>query len=319
MGTFDTFSKRQKRRQREGQPILYVYDDLPEPFRVQVRHILDDVLGEYSRAVGRRYERSITAHLWDHIYRLAIREFGVMSLVPSATNLDRCDECLWYLQNGADVERVLDLIDLAFHVIDGPFRQIDAEQRQDAGLIDADEAIAELNHRFREHDLGYQFANGELIRVDSEYLYAEAIEPALALLHAHGFGGAEDEFLGAHRHFRKGEYRDAIMDANNAFESTMKSICDIWCWVYEPTASAKTLISIMLKGGLIPNYLQDSLNGLQNLLLGLPTLRNKTSGHGQGINTVEIPEYMAAYALHLAASNIVMLVAAHEANYMPLF
>ena len=34
------------------------------------------------------------------------------------------------------------------------------------------------------------------------------------------------EFLKAHAHYRSGEMKDAITDANNAFESTLKTICD---------------------------------------------------------------------------------------------
>jgi hypothetical protein len=36
------------------------------------------------------------------------------------------------------------------------------------------------------------------------------------------------------------------------------------------------------------------------------------SGHGQGKELVSIPNYLAAYAIHLAASNIVFLVNADE-------
>ncbi len=39
---------------------------------------------------------------------------------------------------------------------------------------------------------------------------------------------------------------------------------------------------------------------------------NKTSGHGQGINTILIPDYFVSYALNLAATNIVFLVNAYN-------
>ena len=61
--------------------------------------------------------------------------------------------------------------------------------------------------------------------------------------------------------------------------------------------------------------MQNHFNALRTTLeAGLPTVRNKSSsGHGQGKETVAIPDYIAAYALHLAAANIVMLVQAHRA------
>lgn len=41
---------------------------------------------------------------------------------------------------------------------------------------------------------------------------------------------------------------------------------------------------------------------------GLPVVKNKTSGHGQGSAVTPIPNEFAEYALNLAATNIVLLV-----------
>ena len=57
----------------------------------------------------------------------------------------------------------------------------------------------------------------------------------------------------------------------------------------------------------------DVRKGLRTALeSGVPTLRNNLSGHGQGREKVAIPEYMAAYTLHLTASNILFLAKANE-------
>jgi uncharacterized protein DUF7014 len=53
--------------------------------------------------------------------------------------------------------------------------------------------------------------------------------------------------------------------------------------------------------------------GVRNTLqAGLPTVRNKLGGHGQGKDTRKAADYFAGYALHLAATNIVFLVEAHN-------
>src|SRR3712207_8688399 len=40
--------------------------------------------------------------------------------------------------------------------------------------------------------------------------------------------------------------------------------------------------------------------GLRNTLeAGVPTLRNKNSGHGQGFFVKQVPDYFVGYALHL--------------------
>ena len=41
-----------------------------------------------------------------------------------------------------------------------------------------------------------------------------------------GFEGAEDEIRNAYERRRKGDNKNAILEAGKAFESTMKIICD---------------------------------------------------------------------------------------------
>jgi hypothetical protein len=104
-------------------------------------------------------------------------------------------------------------------------------------------------------------------------------------------------------------------DALKAFESTMKSILDERKWAYEKDKdTASKLIQILFQHELLPPMLQTQFTQLRGLLeSGLPTVRNKTSGHGQGTDPLPLPKYFAEYALHLAAANIVFLVQAYEA------
>ena len=107
----------------------------------------------------------------------------------------------------------------------------------------ADDAIKELNFRFRDAGIGYQFESGKIIRLDSELLHDEVVRPALRLLRDPRFSGPEGEFLAAHAHYRAGEYKDCVTDALNAFESTMKAICDIKGWEYSKGARASDLLT----------------------------------------------------------------------------
>jgi hypothetical protein len=70
----------------------------------------------------------------------------------------------------------------------------------------ADEAIREINQRFEQHAVGYQFENGEIITMDSKLAHAEIIKPALNLLAAPVFAKANEDFMTAHRQFRAGEF-----------------------------------------------------------------------------------------------------------------
>jgi hypothetical protein len=150
--------------------------------------------------------------------------------------------------------------------------------------------------------------------LDSQFAHAEIVKPALSLLNAVRFDGPADEFIRAFDHYRHGRNKEAVAEAHKAFESTMKSICDARKWTRPPNATAKPLIDILLKNGLIPSELEAHFSGLRSALeSGLPTLSNRTSRHGQGVVPIQLPPHFVAYALHLAASNIVFLVEAHKA------
>lgn len=299
MGTFETYSKRQNRLSNQGIPDVYQYDILPAPFRHQVVHILRDALGPDENAV------------WISIHSMAAREFGLPELFLIGDDHEKCAQFL----TTASVSDVLDLIDLAFHEIDTVLRRVPQAAKDAVEItLDPDEAIAELNQRFREHYIGFEFAGGQLLKKDSQFLHSEVTVPALRLLSAAGFAGPNEEFLKAHDHYLHGRYDDCNVNALKAFESIMKVICDQRKWSYPPGATALKLIEAILSNGLIPSHLQSELTGLRTMLeSGVPTLRNRSGGHGQGSTRTPVPEYIAAFALNSTAANIVLLVEAHKA------
>ena len=315
MGINDLYSKRKKRAERVGQPDVYQYESLSREFRCQVIHIWLSAIGEYD-GLSAIYDKKVLINdLWRDIHNSLARELGRLHLGTEFEN--PFQQCQYFLlDKNTPVDNILDLIELTFRQIDYHIRELLKDyQYQETFSVSQhpDDAISELNHRFREHEIGYQYSNGQIIRVDSSFIHAEVVVPALSLLSIEQFDGAEQEFRNAHAHYRKKEYRDAITDALNAFESTMKTICDKCDWSYSKNATAKDLIKVILEQQLVPEYLQTHLSSLRGVLeSGVPTVRNKTSGHGQGAKPLSVPEYLAAYALHLTASNIVLLVEAYQ-------
>ncbi len=315
MGIYETFSKRKKKRECAGKKDVYIYDDLPQTLRVQVAHIWNSALGRYVD-MSHSYtsqEGPASNALWRIIFKTITRELGVFNL--GTREDDPFDQCHHHLLN-ADTDEVLDIIELSFRVIDGSARRLGHYAKEQSGITqDPDDAIGELNYRFKENGIGYQFVTGQIIRVDSEYVHAEVIKPALALLNDVAFNGASDEFLRAHKHFREGNNKEAIAEALKAFESTMKAICDVRKWRYANNATAKPLIDILVSNGLIPSELTSHFQALRSAMeSGLPTIRNRMGGHGQGKDPVRVPAHFSVYALHLAAANIVFLVEAHKAK-----
>ena len=298
MPIHDTFARRKQKAENAGTPVVYRYDELPEAFREQVVQILRD-------AIGISYVPAHPNDPWKFIHDTLIREMGVPSLVKGMypQRYGHSEICFRFLREYVDIDQVLSLIELSFQLI--------ATKRGNR-----DGSIVELNHRFLEHSIGYQYQGGQIIRVDSLYLHREVVELAITLLHDAGFEGALQEFMVAHRHYREQKYKEAITASGSAFESTMKTICAKRGW--DPKrANASALIETLFDNDLIPSRLKSHFTSLRTALeSGLPTVRNQAGhgAHGQGATPIDVPDYLVAYCLHLAAANIVFLIEAHNAK-----
>jgi hypothetical protein len=303
MTIFDLFSKRQRRLRGEV-PDVYVYDKLASQLRVQVVHIIRDAVGED------HYGSDYAKGAYKSIHDALCREYGLFELTKHAQS--HGESVFNYFLNADNTEQALDVIELALRVIDTYIRKDEYRYNTDRKMS-ADDAISELNQRFKEHGVGFQFESGELLRVDSQFMHSEAVKPALAVLRGKHYKGASEEFLKAHEHYRHGRHKECLVESLKAFESTMKAICQKRKWPYQPSDSAKALIDICLSKGLIPSYLQSQFSSLRGLLeSGVPTVRNKLGGHGQGSQPTTVPEHTARYALNLTATNILFLTESEQ-------
>lgn len=311
MAIFDLFSKRQKSLRGEV-PDIYTYNNLPEPLRVQIVHIWADSIGS-----DKEYYHHIHGHAVQHVYQIIVdtlcREYGIFELPTARKHGNRMylEELKDFLIQEQDVERQLDVVELSFRCIDQITRR-SYLGRTNASKI-SDNAIDELNSRFKEHGVGFELIDGEIVRVDSELIHVEAVKPALRLLNEKCYLGAQQEFLGAYEHYRHGKNKEALNDCLKSFESTMKAICDKHKWPYQPTATAKNLIQVCFDNNLVPPFWQQQLTSLRSILeSSVPTGRNKLSGHGQGTVPTVVPDYLVAYMLHMTASTLVFLTMAEK-------
>ncbi|HOO51536.1 MAG TPA: hypothetical protein PLK94_09655 [Alphaproteobacteria bacterium] len=297
MTVFDLFSKRQKRSRGEV-PDVYQYETIPTELRVQIVHIIRDAFGDSGKALNG----------YKFIHETLCREYGVFSL---GEQYDSDFEAVvnFFLQT-EEVDKSIDFVELTFKVIDSMVRKY--QHLYTNCKQSPDEAIAELNHRFREHGVGYQYESGMMIRVDDQFIHEEIIRPALSMLSNPMYEGANAEFLSAHEHYREGKYKECLNDCLKAFESTIKAICTQREWEFSSDDTASRLIKIVFDHELIPSFMQTHFGGLRSTLeAGVPTVRNRLSGHGQGTEEVIVPESVAAYALHLTASNVLLLTRAN--------
>ena len=75
-----------------------------------------------------------------------------------------------------------------------------------------------------------------------------------------------------------------------ALESTLKVICHRRAWQFDAEKdTASSLIDIVFKEGLIPDYLQSQFGALRSVLeSGVPTIRNRAGGHGAGVKEAQV-------------------------------
>lgn len=286
---------------------VYQYDTMPKTLRVQMQYIFRDALGQTYDTDAREPDQ-----YWATIRKVVCEENGLNTLIEKK---DPSQDILDCLEAHPDVMLLLDVVEVGLRVIDLACGTFELYERENRGIKRlAKVAVEDANTRMRQAAFGYEYASGKLIRIDSQIAHSEIVKPALQLLSDPRFDGAEKEYLSAYKHYRKSEFKPAIVHANSAFESVLKTICHLRNWPVTEGAVASGLLKVVRANGLTPDYLEKSFDQFATTLEnGLPKVRNNAGGHGDGPKPKEVPRHIAAYALHLAATNIVMLVDAFNA------
>lgn len=190
------------------------------------------------------------------------------------------------------------------------------EQRRystDHHSVDPDRTIDAFNGRCQEAGFGYQFAAGQIVRIDSEVLHAEAVVPALGLLADPRFVAANSEFRAAHAAYRGGDHATCLVECLKAFESVLKVIGHERGWIFNDTDPASKIIATGVAAGFLAGHTATAGNHLASLLTSsIPATRNKNGGHGGGLTPHDVPAELAAFQLHQTAATILFLVRRDE-------
>jgi AbiJ N-terminal domain 4 len=303
MAIFKLFSTRQKEAKGEI-PDIFTYGALPNSLRVQIVHILNDAVGTDSTSYHNEN------YCFTLIRDILLREHALFELIKRPVNPQH--EVINYFLELEDADKVIDVVELAFKAVQTTDDNYSFQQNSNP-QISPPNAIEELNQRFKQHGIGYQYESGAIIRIDTQLIHNEIIKPALQLLTSKAYKGANEEFLKAHEHYKHDRYQECLVDALKALESVLKSICNSKGWAYQTTDSTKKLLDIIFEKGLLPAFMQSEFSALRGLLEGgTSVVRNKLGGHGQGTELKNVPGYWARYALNTAASNILLLVEAAD-------
>lgn len=290
-------------------------------FRNQVIHIWTQSIGYSEEPFVRHqipyYDEDAQAvqqiHLvYGLIHKKLCEEYGVLALPGSEHATGPCQALRLFLQR-ARTDEALDAIELTFQMMST------AQQRLYAGgffqpSLNTSEAIEKLNFRFKEHAIGYRLEQGKIVRIDSEFLNAEAVEPALQLMYAKGYEGALQEFQMAQKYYRQGSdyYDDCLTNCLKALESTLQKIIELRNWEIPGAPKFDNLFAEVRNKGLFPSILSSHLGELKKFLQAVAVIRNEEGAHGSGSMPNEVPEHLVAYQIHLTGSAIVFLIRCNE-------
>ncbi len=108
MAIYKLFSTRQKEAKGEI-PDVFTYGVLPNPLRIQIVHILNEVVGKDSVSHQSEY------YCFTFIRDVLLKEHALFKLTPYSENPKH--EVLKYFLDLEDTNKVLDIVDFAFRVV----------------------------------------------------------------------------------------------------------------------------------------------------------------------------------------------------------
>ncbi|AQS47065.1 hypothetical protein BMG03_04075 [Thioclava nitratireducens] len=298
MAIVNLYSKRKRAKNRPADDV-FSYDEASDTLRTQILQMFEEAAENYDPYRSRTDTFAIDPDLLANLVKALRREYGLRKLTPRVYDGEYLLELVQFISE-CDTDEFLDCVELFCRIVSND-KSVNSAVKEDL--------IAEVNHRLREAGLGYEY-DKEIVRIDSKLVHGSVVKPVIHLLSSDPFfAGAESEFFSAFSHFKDGKHKEAIADALKSFESTMKSILTKRKWQFGPNDTASKLLQACFNHGLVPTYLQTQFTSLKSLLeSGVPTVRNKTSGHGQGVSVQNPDEHLTSFALYMTAINIKFLI-----------
>lgn len=164
--------------------------------------------------------------------------------------------------------------------------------------------LGEINEVFREHDIPWLLVDGHLVKIDSRQfeqdLKLKALNEMKELKDTDPlYQGAYDELRKAVNFLGRGDYAEAVINAEKSYESVLKVILGLESETVAANGLTKRLLEagkLPLPEGLKPEAFQSSV------LMSLPVIRNKAAAHGSGATGREVSGSMANLAVNLACA-----------------
>jgi hypothetical protein len=285
--------------------------EFPETFRTRITQWVFESVGNCSTPGLYLEPRRAAEENLEELCRELAEAYGRVALVdprklkrPAASSADASAlrQIPLYLSTCEDFG-VLDVVDATFQKMAQLLGPNMGWQERD--LLDS--RAERFNEICSEEGVGYRWSDEELIRYDNAATHVLAIKPAMALLADPKYSNADAEFRRALECYRSGNWRDAITNANAAFESVLKLATG------RANDTAGALIAEARRHGLIPGYTEAAAESLGRLMNVVPAVRGQQgSSHGLGDEESQADEHLAQLVLSTAAAFIVFIGRARQ-------
>ena len=160
------------------------YDKIPQEFIQQYLYIAQDFFNASLKPIYGRHR------YWEYLCKTYCRERGI-PLIGEDSEEYAWELDLYMKHPDTRSDEILDIVELTFstEIVPEPSivvwaavhnipEEVAALEVNDF-IDDKAKFIDELNQRFRQHNLGYELVNGQIIRKDSELLVQETIAPVV--------------------------------------------------------------------------------------------------------------------------------------------
>jgi hypothetical protein len=274
-------------RNRKSPPQVFA-SEINQPARMRIWQTYVQMINNPN------YELGVDLYMaFNEIWEIVLREFpGQISQNLVSQHFTRRQDIVCYHFGTCSSEHALDVIQMMLSV-----------QHHVLYHTIGPRLVEEFNRIFREEGIGYEltplkvemiahtgprpgfgpdtteyqtaeYTEPAIIPIANDLTRTEIMEPTLALLSDKGLATANDEMMDAYRHFRKGEYDDAIVACQRSFETFFKTICKTKGWTYkENEATLSALVEVCRAKGLFyPFYVAH--------FTSVGTIGNKLGRHG---------------------------------------
>lgn len=162
----------------------------------------------------------------------------------------------------------------------------------------------EINRVFQEYDCPWHFTDGRLVKIDAKQFEQDLKLKALELMKdlkdaSPVYQSAYEELRSAFEFLRRGDYSEAVTNAEKSYESVLKVICGSGM---ESSAANELTNRILADSKLaLPGGIKDGAFQ-SNVLMSLPFIRNHAAAHGAGASECKVDEPLANLAVNLACA-----------------